>query len=386
MITTARYQNSTINLLYIILIVLTLYVLKPVVVPLLISGILSVAVFPLVSFMEVRLKFNRVASSLIAIILMTVLVASLIVFIGYQLSDIIAKGDTYIEKLNEVYKNGMHAFENRMGIRKNELSGSNFNLAKSIKDNVDTIMGFVTASGSILSDVILIPLYMFFFLLYRKFFKSFIFRVFAKEGNSNKIKTLLNKLYEVQINYLLGLVTVMGIVGVLNSLGLVALGIENPFFYGFLAAFLLLIPYIGILIGSLIPALIALVTKDSAWYSAGVIMIFMFIQFLEGNFITPKITGSKVSINSLVAILSLIVFSMLWGVAGMVLALPITASLKILFDSQPHLKPYGFLLGEPNDLYLNSSARVRLKKWKKIREAKRRAEADFNNRGVKYSQ
>lgn len=385
MTTTTRYQTCTVNLLYVILIVFTLYVLKPVVVPLLIAGILSVAVFPLVLFMEIRLKFNRLFSSLVAILLLMIVVMALVIFIGYQLSDILTKGDTYVQKLNEVYQSCMHEFEDRLGIKKNELSGSNFNLAKSIKNNFDTIMAFVTASGSILGDMILIPLYMFFFLLYRKFFKSFIFRVFAKEGNSNKIKTILNRLYEVQLNYLFGLFTVMGIVGIMNSLGLLALGIENPFFYGFLAAFLLLIPYIGILIGSLIPALIALVTKDSAWYSAGVILIFMFIQFLEGNFITPKITGSKVSINSLVAILSLIVFSMLWGIAGMVLALPITASLKILFDSQPHLKPYGFLLGEPNDLYLNSSARVRLKKWKKIRQAKRKAEIDFNNRGIKYS-
>lgn len=378
--TTTKNQTYTFNLLLVVLIVFTLYILKPVVVPLLISAILSVAVFPLVRFLEVRLKFNRLFSSLMAIILLVIVVVFLVIFIGYQLSDIITKSDTYIHKLNEVYQNGMHEFERRMNIRKNELSGSQFNLGKAIKNNVDSIMYFVTASGSILSDVILIPLYMFFFLLYRKFFKSFIFKVFAKEGNSNKIKTIMTKLYEVQINYLFGLFTVMGIVGIMNSIGLLALGIENPFFYGFFAAFLLLIPYIGILIGSIIPALIALVTKDSAWYSVGVMLVFMFIQFLEGNFITPKITGSKVSINSLVSIISLIVFSMLWGIAGMVLALPITASLKILFDSHAPLRPYGFLLGEPNDLYLNSSARMRLKNWKKIREAKRKAALDFEKR------
>lgn len=361
------------NLLFLIGVVFSLYVLKPVVVPLLIAGIMSVAVFPLVRIFEVRLKFNRLFSALVSILILLLVIFALVIFIGYQLSDIVSKSDSYVEKLNEIYQDGMHQFEAKFGIKKNELSGSNFNMGKSIKDNFDSIMQFITASGSVFSDLILIPLYMFFFLLYRKFFKSFIFRVFAKEGNSNKIKFILNKLYEVQLNYLLGLITVMGIVGVLNSIGLLALGIENPFFYGFLAAFLLLIPYIGILIGSVIPALIALVTKDSAWYSVGVIGVFMFIQFLEGNFITPKITGSKVSINSLVAIVSLIIFSMLWGIAGMILALPITASLKILFDTNANLKPYGFLLGEPNDLYLNSSARVRLKKWKKIRMSKQNA-------------
>jgi predicted PurR-regulated permease PerM len=216
----------------------------------------------------------------------------------------------------------------------------------------------------------LIPLYMFFFLLYRRFFQIFIYKVFSKSGNHSKVKQVLAKLYDVQQNYLIGLLTVMLIVGVLNSVGLLLLGIDYAIFFGFLASFLLLIPYIGIIIGSLIPALLALVTKDSVWYSVGVIAIFAFVQFLEGNLITPKITGSKVSMNSFIAILSIIMFSMLWGTIGMILALPVTASLKVIFDSSARLRPYGFLIGEPLDEHLKSKAVIRLKKWQEIRAQK----------------
>ena len=163
----------------------------------------------------------------------------------------------------------------------------------------------------------------------------------------------------------------MFIVGLLNTVGLLILGIENAFFFGFLAALLLLIPYIGIMICSLLPALVALATKDSAWYAVGVIAVFMFIQMIEGNYITPKITASKVSINSLVAILSIILFSMLWGTAGMIVALPVMASLKVIFDTIPELKAYGFLIGEPSEEQLRSTARFRLKNWQAIRKAKR---------------
>ena len=181
---------------------------------------------------------------------------------------------------------------------------------------------------------------------------------------------MLTKVYNIQRNYLLGLTKVIFIVGTLNTIGLLILGITNPIFFGFLAAILLLIPYIGILIGSLIPAVIALATKDSAWYAFGVIAIFGFIQFLEGNFITPKITGSKVSINAFIAILSFILFSMLWGVEGMIVALPITATIKIVFDNVPKYQAYGFLIGEPVDKDLQSSIRNRLEKWRKIRSNK----------------
>jgi predicted PurR-regulated permease PerM len=181
---------------------------------------------------------------------------------------------------------------------------------------------------------------------------------------------MVRKVFKIQQNYLLGLIKVMIIVGFLNSIGLLLLGIGNPFFFGFLAAFLLLIPYVGIFIGSLLPAIVALATKDSAWYAFGVIVIFSFIQFLEGNFITPKITGSKVSINAFIAILSFVIFAMLWGLAGMIVALPITATLKIIFDNTPEYQAYGFLMGEPIDKHLHSSIRNRLKAWKKIRKLK----------------
>lgn len=189
------------------------------------------------------------------------------------------------------------------------------------------------------------------------------------------MRSILSDLYKVQQSYLLGLLIVMTIVGILNSLGLLLLGIEHAFFFGFLASLLLLIPYIGIMIGSLLPALVALATKDSYWYSIGVIAIFSFIQFLEGNFITPKITGSKVSLNVFASILSLILFSMLWGIPGMILALPVTASLKVIFDSSEKLKPAGFLLGEAKEKYFSNKAKNRLKIWKKIRHEKFRKPA-----------
>lgn len=184
------------------------------------------------------------------------------------------------------------------------------------------------------------------------------------------MRFIMTEIYKVQQNYLVGLFSVMVIVGILNSIGLLVLGIDFPFFFGFLCALLLLIPYVGIIVGSLVPALIALATKDSYWYAFGVIAIFSLIQFIEGNFITPKITGSKVSLNAFVSILVIILFSMLWGIPGMILALPITASLKVVFDNSEKFKSIGFLLGQVDEKYFSSKAKNRLKNWKEIRKNK----------------
>jgi hypothetical protein len=73
---------------------------------------------------------------------------------------------------------------------------------------------------------------------------------------------------------------------------------------------------------------------------------------------------------SFIAILSLIVFSMLWGIAGMIVALPITATLKIIFDNTPRYHAYGFFIGEPIVKHLHSSFGNRQKIWREIRSEK----------------
>ncbi|MBC7919965.1 MAG: AI-2E family transporter, partial [Ferruginibacter sp.] len=125
------------------------------------------------------------------------------------------------------------------------------------------------------------------------------------------------------------------------------------FFFGALGALLTIIPYVGIVVGALLPILMALVTKDSAWYAAGVAGIFFLVQMLEGNFITPNVVGSKVSINPLAAIVGLVLGGMLWGAAGMILAMPFLAVLKVVFDSVEALEPYGYLLGDSKEVTQN---------------------------------
>lgn len=355
------------GLLTIITIVFILYILKSLIIPILYAIILAVMIYPIQAFLEYKWRFNRLFAticSLLIIFFVTVLIVTLIYF---QLNSISNNGEDYAKNISEVYYNFIEFFQKTFNMNNSDtLFSRDLKIENILKGNFDKIGEFITQSGSLISNLVLIPIYLFFFLYYRRFFKVFCYKVFR-----NKSKAFLNKMigkiYNIQQNYLVGLIKVICIVGVLNTLGLLVLGIDHAIFFGFFAAILLLIPYIGILIGSLIPAVVALATKDSAWYAFGVIAIFMFIQFLEGNFITPKITGSKVSINAFIAILSFIVFSMLWGISGMIVALPITATLKIIFDNTPGYQAYGFLISDPNDSYLRGKARTRLKKWKEIR-------------------
>jgi predicted PurR-regulated permease PerM len=129
-------------------------------------------------------------------------------------------------------------------------------------------------------------------------------------------------------------------------MGVFFLGIYHPIFFGFLSGTLTVIPYIGITIGASLPAILALVTKDSAWYAVGVVAVHAVVQFLEGNFITPKVTGSRISINAMAAILALIVGGKIWGIPGMILAVPAIGIAKILMSYSPSYKPLAALIDD----------------------------------------
>ncbi|REH02023.1 AI-2E family transporter [Flavobacterium aquicola] len=361
-------NHFALDLLGSVLIVFIAYMLQDFLIPLFFAIILSVLIYPIVQYFESTLCFNRILSITIAITIFVSLAFTVFILIGFQFEEIVDKSDTYYKEIEQKISPLVTQTEKTTGIhRADVIEDKQLEIKEIAKQNSTGIMNFIATSGSILGDFILTPLYMFLFLLYRNFLVSFLYKTTEKVCHRTKMRNILSELYKVQRSYLLGLLIVMTIVGILNSLGLLLLGIEHAFFFGFLASLLLLIPYIGIVIGSLLPALIALATKDSYWYSIGVIGIFGFIQFLEGNFITPKITGSKVSLNVFASILSLILFSMLWGIPGMILALPVTASLKVIFDNSEKLKPIGFLLGEAKEKYFSNKAKNRLKIWKRIR-------------------
>ena len=356
------------NLFLTITVVFILYVLKSVMIPLLFGIIISVMLYPITKFLERKFRFRRLASSITVLLFFILIVLGIFFFVGYQISEILSKSDIYGKRLSELSQEIVGYISSNFNINADQaLNLKKVNIEELVKSNFSKISDFISASGALVGDSVLALLYIFFFLYYRKFFIEFIHKLFPKKNNEY-LTSILVKIYDAQQDYMVGMVTVMIIVGVLNTVGLLILGIENAFFFGFLGGFLILFPYIGVIVGSLLPALVALATKDSAWYSVGVLAVFGFVQFLEGNFITPKITGSKISINSFVIIVSLLLFSLLWGLSGMILAIPATAALKIILDHVPNYKAYAFLLSEPKEEHLERTVFNRLKIWKKIRE------------------
>ena len=332
------------SLISMALLIAAAYLLQDLLILLSFALVLALLLLPASKWMESK-GLPRALANFVAIVLTFALISSLLFVAGLQIMEFSSELPLFAKK-TEKWVSSLQSF-----------ISSNFNISrrKQMLELSNELMALLKNSGVIISTtfstalhvitaLILVPVFTFFFLFYRDFFEQFLQKVFPKTEGQVLTK-VMEKTGSVVQGYLVGLLVVMLIVAVLNSIGFWWIGVEYPVFFGFLTGVLLLIPYIGIWMGALLPILLSLITLSPS-HALAVVAWVAAAQFIEANFITPLVVGSKVSMNPMVAMLALLCGELLWGIPGLILALPLTAVMKVIFDSIPSLEPYGFLLGE----------------------------------------
>jgi predicted PurR-regulated permease PerM len=205
------------------------------------------------------------------------------------------------------------------------------------------LKGVLNATLSTFLMLVMIPIYTALFLYHRGSFVKFLEAVIGQK-HKDQLHDILNESIFSYFNFIKGNFYVYCIVGILNSIGLLALGIKHAILYGVLTSFMMVIPYVGIFISASIPVSIALVTKDSIWYPIGVIMIFVFIQYLESNVFFPAIVGKQLNLSTWATLVAIVGGVIFWGIPGMVLITPFLAILKIISDHVPSMHAINILL------------------------------------------
>jgi predicted PurR-regulated permease PerM len=336
------------TLLIIAGILLLMIFAKSLLVPLMIAAFMAMLLVPLVRRLE-NLKIPRTLSITISLLTILALLGAVGFFFGSQISSF-AEDLTNIQgRFNSIVDQIENAIDQMFGVT-NALNFENLNdqFFTFLKDNAGKISGVAFSTLGTLGLLVLIPVYIFMFLLYRDHFTQFIIRLFKKEPKE-KVITIVTELRQVIQHYILGMLKVMAILATLNAIGLMILGIKHAIFFAIFAAILNVVPYIGPLVGSIVPITFALLTKDSLWYPIGVLISFSINQSIEGHFLTPKIVGSNVSINPLTSLLALIIGGTIWGIVGMILFIPMSAILKKILELSPETEVYAFLMGEENN-------------------------------------
>lgn len=206
-----------------------------------------------------------------------------------------------------------------------------------------------TGSGRWLAKVLIslsiLPVYIFCLLYFRQRIRWFLL-VSTPKAYRCRVDNMLRKLQDVLFSYLSGMLLVFVFVSLLDTLILLAFDVRHALLFGILAGLLNFIPYIGTLIGGLLPMAFALLTKESLWYPLGIGLAFWAVQLIENNLIVPRIIGDRVNLNAFTVILALIFGGMFWGAIGLVLVIPYTAMLKIILEEIPSTQKLAILMSD----------------------------------------
>ena len=328
--------------------VFVLHTLADLFLPLVYAILFSLLLMPIVTRLE-RWHWPRMLAIAMAILLVILSVGLLFTFFGSQIIGLRSELPLIQAKLGVLFDQTQQQLAQRFHFQPVSREQVINKTLVAIRNEGGSYLGStLDTTLGMLSTVVLVPIYMFCFLYYRDHLRQFMFRFVEPDKRTTVLHTVDNIQNVVQ-GYMVGLATVIAVVSVMNAIGLLALGVKYALFFAVFASVLAVIPYIGITVGSIIPALITYVETGSLVHGLAVVGVFMFVQVISDNILSPLITASKVSLNPLTAIIALILGAQLWGTPGMILSVPISAVIKVMLDANKATEPWGFLLGDVGD-------------------------------------
>jgi predicted PurR-regulated permease PerM len=339
-------QRVNLYLLAAILLTVVLYFGKPVVIPLMFAIFFAMLMAPVCRWLDKK-GLHRAISCLICILILFTAVLTMLAIAGAQVA-VFAKDIPQIEeKANELI-GSLHGFvEDRFNVSNEEQKEfTRKQIATLGKSTGGFISAFFSGMVTTVASLILTLVFTFLFLFNKEKYDDFFVWLYHEE-DPKKVKSIVSKISTVAQKYLTGRAMSILILWVLYSVGLLIVGVKNAILLAGIAALLTVVPYVGSTLGGLFPFLMALVTEDSINPALAVVGVIVFIQAMDNYFIEPNIVGGEVSLSALASILSIICGGLIWGVAGMILFIPMVGIAKIVFDNVESLKPYGYLIGDP---------------------------------------
>ena len=330
---------------FIVLAFLILYFGKTLFIPLSFSLLIGFILYPICKWMETK-GLNKGIAIVISILGVTLLVGAVLYLLFAQFSEFLHEWQSLRTKLIETVNQLSLFISERFDI---SLEKQTEFINNTVNNSGSEAFSIVRNTAYSLSEsaffLIMIPVFSALILFHRQMLSNALYELFPPERKNTTHEILIETIHEYY-NFIKGMLIVYLIVGLLNSIGLWIIGIPNPFLFGFIASILTFIPYVGIMISSLLPIAVSWITYNSIWYPLAVIAVFSIVQVLEAYIIFPFAVGSRLKINTLVIIIVVIVGGIVWGAAGMILFIPFISIIKLIADRTPSLKTLSVLLGD----------------------------------------
>lgn len=327
-----------------------LYYATPIMVPVMVAVFLAYTLSPFIAFFD-RLKIPHFLSVILILIVALAIVAMAGYLIFLQLNDLAKHIPEYWQTLLQLAEKARTKLSGFQGgvlldqLQKIDLSKLE---PRHLAQAGQYILKGLTSAVSLVFGSILIFFLSFFILNDHKNIQSRLVKALGghQQEAALEILTEINRQIRAFIQVKFWTTVVLSII---FTLGLLALGVSYPYIWGPLAGILNLVPFVGSVIGAVPPVIVALVESGSILLPILVVAFIAAVQLIESNLVTPRIMGDKVNLSPLAVLIASMYWGWLWGGLGVVLAVPITAAVKVICDHIESLKPIGVLIGGKRD-------------------------------------
>lgn len=313
-------------------------------IPLTFAAFLAALISPFSNFLE-KIGFGRGISCFTSTLIVFIIISGVSYLIFVQLRNFADDLPRNQEQLNEFSDNIQQQISAVTGLSPQEQMVLLQERSESIRGTIETyITNLLRYLVNTSLQLILVMVYLFLFLLYRTKFFDFVMK-FVPEKKDIQVEKIIYKANRVIYHYLWGRIKVMIILAAMYIVTFMIFDLPYAVLLTVFGALVTIIPYIGPFISGLLPIVILFIFNPNISEVLLFAAIISLIQLVESYVLEPIIIGNEVQLNPLAVIIAIIAGGMIWGIAGMILFVPLFAIVKIISDHTPNLRPIGFLIG-----------------------------------------
>ena len=352
-----KTQTVCLVVLTILAVAYSLYFLHTVLLPFVIAVFFVIGCKPILTFLETRLKLHRLLALTATFLVGAALIAGFCFLIWISINNVTKNSQAYEARLNAIatwvsqrISQAKQNENNNQGRTPPEIGqstdaaellvDSSADSAKAIQDLIQSIsgqlqsvlLGLVSSLSTLLSNGVLVSIFVFFLLM-------------GDEQTTRRRPLVLAKVEEDIRKYLVVKTVISLITGLVFGGVLWLFGVPLAFLFGFLAFLLNYIPNIGPLVACVLPVPFLLLNSEmSVATSITCLVLISVIEFVSGNVIETRLMGKSFDVHPVVLLLALMFFGLVWGIVGMFLATPIVSILKIILQQSPQTRTFAELL------------------------------------------
>lgn len=355
----SKLTKTVLVLFLLFLLIAGLILAKEFLLPITFGLLVSMLLLKRVSWLEKK-GLPRWLSILICIVVLLALVSTVVFLIVWQITDLESEIAQFNRTFAQLQRDAKAFIRETLGLSWRDANELVSNAAQ--KDKAPEVVAAVLkAVTSIFTFTLLTIVYVFLFLYFRTHLKKFILKIVPAESRENT-NTIIKESIKVSHGYLSGMAKMIVCLWILYSVGFSIAGINYAIMFAVICGLLEIIPFVGNVTGTSLTIIMALIQGGGMGMVLTLVAVYGVVQFVQTYFLEPLVVGSEVNLNPLFTIVALVLGELLWGIPGMIVAIPMLGIVKIVFDNIEELKPYGFLLGQERPFKKSGSILSGIKK------------------------